>query len=85
MVSYMKTTIEISNSLLSETRKMMQKQHKTLHNLVEEGLRLAIVQHQEQQKFHLKDASFQGEGLQPEMEAASWETIRGLIYEGRGG
>ena len=44
----MKTTVEISNSLLSEARKIMQKQHKTLRNLVEEGLRLAIFQHQEQ-------------------------------------
>ncbi len=80
-----KTTVEISHAVLHEAQKIMRTQHVTLKSLVEEGLRLAILKHQNQQKFHLRNASFNGEGLSPEIKTASWETIRGLIYEGRGG
>lgn len=34
-------------------------------------------------KFKLRDASFQGRGLQPEFRNADWETIRDAIYESR--
>lgn len=35
--------------------------------------------------FKLRDASMRGEGLQPEFVNATWEQIRAVIYEGRGG
>ena len=35
--------------------------------------------------FKLRDASFKGRGLHPDMQGATWEQILEKIYEGRGG
>ncbi len=35
--------------------------------------------------FRLKDRSFKGDGVREGIDEGSWEQIRGLIYEGRGG
>ena len=35
--------------------------------------------------FRLRDASFGGRGLNPELADAGWDRMRDLIYEGRGG
>ena len=35
--------------------------------------------------FRLRKASFKGQGLQPGVAGASWERIREMAYEGRGG
>jgi hypothetical protein len=53
--------------------------------LIEEGLRRVIGEHQRSGMFRLRKASFKGEGLQQDMEGASWETMRERAYEGRGG
>jgi hypothetical protein len=39
----------------------------------------------EEKAFRLRRASFTGQGLQPSMEDASWETLREMSYKGRGG
>ena len=53
--------------------------------LVEEGLRHVINEHQRSGMFRLRRASFKGEGLHPDMEGTSWESMRERAYEGRGG
>ena len=35
--------------------------------------------------FHLRQAAFKGQGLQTHLEEASWDRIRDMSYEGRGG
>ena len=85
MVTHMKTTIDISDALYEEARRLAHEEKSTVKALVEEGLRHAISQHRQRAPFTLRDASFEGNGLQPEFSGASWDQIRNAAYEGRGG
>jgi Arc/MetJ family transcription regulator len=86
MASHMKTTVQISDALLAEVQKIAAKNKTTLRALVQEGLQHVVSEDQKKKKpFKLKDMSVGGEGLQPEFQNASWEEIRALVYEGRGG
>lgn len=80
----MKTTIEITDSLLIEAKKMAAKEKTTLRQLVEQGLHQVVAARKKAKKFKLKDGSFKGDGLTPEFANASWEQIRDAIYEGHG-
>jgi putative antitoxin of VapBC-like toxin-antitoxin system len=79
----MKTTLEISDPLLKEARKLAARENTTLRALVEQGLRQVVAARKEP-PFRLRKASFKGEGLQPEFADAGWDKIRDAIYEGRG-
>jgi hypothetical protein len=81
----MKTTLEISNPLLREARQIAARERTTLRALVEQGLRHVVSESRKRKRFKLRDASFGGRGLRPELRNASWDQIRDLIYEGRGG
>ena len=82
----MKTTLEISDPLLDEVRAIAARDGETLRSLVEQGLRKVVADRSANAKpFKLRDCSVGGEGLQPEFQGASWEKLRDLIYEGRGG
>ena len=85
MVGHMKTTIEIPDSLFEEARKLAQRERTTLKALVEQGLRRVIAERQRGNGFRLRKATFKGQGLQSHLAGASWEQIRELTYEGRGG
>ena len=86
MVSHMKTTVQIPDSLLAEAKKLARQRKTTLKALIEEGLRRLISERKSKRgQFRLRDAGFKGKGLQPEFEGASWEKIRDAIYQGRGG
>jgi hypothetical protein len=80
-----KTTVEISDSLLRDARKLAAREGITLRMLIERGLRHAIVESKQGKPFKLREASFEGRGLQTEVREASWDQLRDLIYEGRGG
>jgi hypothetical protein len=84
MVSCMKTTIQIPDSLLKEVRKLANEENTTLKSLMEEGLRRIISERKRRRKFKLRKATFRGSGLQPGLEGASWDRIRDISYEGRG-
>ncbi|MHB8874646.1 MAG: type II toxin-antitoxin system VapB family antitoxin [Myxococcaceae bacterium] len=84
MVTHMKTTIEISDALLAEARKLASKEHATLRELVEEGLRAVVENRKGPRSFALRKASFKGKGLQPGIGALGWAQLRDLAYEGRG-
>ncbi len=81
----MKTTIEIPNSLLEEARKLASREGTTVRALVETGLRRVLSERKKKGAFKLRKASFKGSGLQPGVADASWERIREMAYEGRGG
>ena len=81
----MKTTVEIPDTLLDEARKLAARQQTTLRVLIIEGLRRMIAERKRAGAFRLRNATFRGNGLQPDVAAASWERIREMAYEGRGG
>ena len=82
----MKTTLDISDSLLREARKLAARERTTLRALVEQGLRQVVgAKKRRRPAFRLRKASFKGRGLQPELADAGWDRLRDLAYEGRGG
>jgi hypothetical protein len=81
----MKTTVEIPDSLFEEARKAAHRDRTTLKVLVEEGLRKILSDRKRRKGFRLRKATFKGNGLQPHLAGVSWDQIRELSYEGRGG
>jgi hypothetical protein len=81
----MKTTIEISDPLLNQAKRLAARRGSTLRSLVEEGLRRVVAEKKPAEGFRLRSASFKGEGLQAAAQGAAWERIREMAYEGRGG
>ena len=79
----MKTTVEISDPLLREARKLARRKGTTLRALIEQGLRRMLAERKP--NFQLRDASFGGKGLRPELGDVGWDHLREMIYEGRGG
>jgi hypothetical protein len=84
MVTHMKTTIQIPDSLFEEVRKLAQREHITMKAIVEDGLRRIVSERQRPSHFRLRKATFKGKGLQPHLTGGSWDQIRELSYEGRG-
>lgn len=80
----MKTSVEISDVLLAEAKRLAARERTTLRALIEEGLRRSLKERKAARGFRLRRATFRGEGLQPHVGDASWERIRALVYEGRG-
>jgi hypothetical protein len=81
----MKTTIEISDPLLREARKLAEREGVTLRALVERGLNRVIGESGHTAPFKLRRAEFKGKGRQPEFRDASWDRLREEIYRSRGG
>ena len=81
----MKTTIEISDALMEQARRLAARENTTLRALVEQGLHKVIADKKRAAGCRLRRASFKGEGLQPEVREAGWERIREMAYGGRGG
>jgi hypothetical protein len=79
----MKTTIEIADSLLERARSVAARDKTTVRALVESGLRREIEERRRRAEFRLRDASFDGSGLQPGVPG-DWNGLRDLSYEGRG-
>jgi hypothetical protein len=84
MVTRMKTTIEISDSLLRRAKALALREGTTVRALVEAGLRAVLKEKRDKPPFVLRNASFRGEGLQPEFRDEKWDDVRDAIYEGRG-
>jgi hypothetical protein len=80
----MKTTVEISDSLMRDVRKLAAREGVTFRALLERGLRRVLSEQKPTASFKLKKASFKGHGLQPEFQDAPWSNIRDASY-GEGG
>lgn len=80
----MKTTVEISDPLLREARRLAAREGVTLRTLVERGLRRVVAETKPGAPFKLRRASFKGNGLHADLHEASWERLRDLTYKGRG-
>jgi hypothetical protein len=79
----MKITLDIPDALLHEARVAARADGITLHTLVEHGLHLALKEQRKLEAFRLRDASVDGNGLQPGVEGLSWDQIRSLVYGDR--
>jgi hypothetical protein len=80
----MKTTVEIPDALLEESRKLAVREGTTVKALIEEGLRRLLAERKKRASFRLRKATFKGNGLQPQAAGASWDQLRDAVYEGRG-
>jgi hypothetical protein len=85
MVTHMKTTMDLPDSLLEEAKRVAARDGTTLRDLVEAGLRRIVRERRAKLPFVLRDAGVDGRGLRPELRGRSWDDIRDLAYEGRGG
>ena len=81
----LKTTIEISDSLLREARDLAEREGVTLRALVERGLNRVISETKQAAAFKLRRTAFKGKGLQEEFRAASFDIARDEIFRGCGG
>lgn len=77
MGSHMKTTIEISDNLLSRAKDRARKEGITLRSLIEESLAATLDQPTPKAEIH--PVTFGGKGLSREFEDASWDKIRDSI------
>ncbi len=80
----MKTTVEISDSLLRDVRKLAAREGVTLRTLVERGLYRVLADKKTATAFKLRRATFKGKGLQAEFRDGSWDRARDLIYQSPG-
>jgi len=85
MVGWVKTTIHIADPILTEAKRLAAERGTTLRAVVEDALRrLLSSQRRPRRRFRLEDGSFKGDGLQPGLSWGDWDTIRAILYEGRG-
>jgi hypothetical protein len=80
MVVLVKTAVEIADTLLAEVKRVAHREKTTVRALIEEGLRRAVAERRRRSRFRLRKPSVKGEGLQPDIEGASWDRIRDLSY-----
>lgn len=79
-----KTTIEISDSLLAQVKELARRQKVTLRSLVEAGLRRVLEERLKPTRHRVVPVTFRGEGLSQEFQGAGWQRIRDAAYEGHG-
>ena len=85
MATHMKTTVDITSSLLQEAKEIARRERSTLKALIEEGLQKVLKDRRHKPRFRLRKATFKGKGLRPDVAGSSWERIREITYEDRGG
>jgi hypothetical protein len=77
-----KTTVEIPDALFAEVKKYAAAHGLTFRELIETSLRRSLEKQSSARKpFRLRKVTFKGKG----QRIRDGETIRALIYEGRGG
>ena len=85
MASHMKTTVHIADALLREAQRLAAREGTTLKALVNEGLQKVLKQRRDAKPFILRDCSFGGDKVNPNLEHLKWEDLVDKVYEGRGG
>ena len=87
MVSHMKTTINIADSLFLASKRLAARRGVTFREIVESALRRAVEEGelQEGEPFKLRKHSFRGNGLREGLTEGDWAAVREAAYEGRGG
>ena len=78
MVTHMKTTVEIADSLLLRAKARARERQVTLRTLIEESL--AATLDNSVPPAEILPVTFKGNGLSRDFQDASWESIREEIY-----
>jgi hypothetical protein len=84
MLLHMRTTVDVNDELLAQAKDVARRDGVTLREVFETALRSEIARRSQDGRFALRDASFGGDGLQPEFADATWARLRDAAYEGRG-
>ncbi len=84
ILTHMKTTIDIADSLFLRSKKLARERGLTLRTLVEEGLHASLERHERQAPFRFRPVTVKGKGLAVEAQDGGWATIGQAIYRGRG-
>jgi hypothetical protein len=85
MVSHMKTTVDIAESMLREAKLIAAREGITLRALVEEGLRHVIEERTKATTgFRMRDMSYGSGGGAPGVDPDDWMSIKHLV-RGAGG
>ena len=79
-----KTTVELSDGLLRDAKKVALKERTTVKALIEQGLRIVVRERLRRGGFSLRRASFAGDGLRSGQSLRDWSAIRDEIYTERG-
>jgi len=80
----MKTTIELSDELLEQVRRVARREGLTLRGLVEEGLQRSLEARRNTARRVLDLPSYGGSGLTPEFQGVPWSRIRDEVYREHG-
>ena len=73
----MKTTVEISDSLLDEAKSAAAREDTTVRALIEEGLRRVLAERGKRKGFKLRRVTFTGQGLTPGLEEGGGRCLPG--------
>lgn len=79
----MKTTLEIQDALLIRAKRLAKRTGRPLRAVVEEGLRLALVEATRDDPYQLEDRSVGDPNGPNPLEHMSWQELRDEIYGGR--
>ena len=79
-----KTTVEISEGLLRDAKRVAVAERTTVKALIERGLRLVVSERSRRRGFKLREASFKGDGLAAGQSLQDWAAVRDQIYAERG-
>jgi Uncharacterized protein conserved in bacteria (DUF2191). len=87
MGTHMKTTIDISDVLFQQAKRLASERKTTLRAILESALRnyLSDEKRPGQKTIRLRKHTFRGKGIQRGLEEENWAEIRKRAYEGRGG
>jgi hypothetical protein len=67
-------------ALLRAAQQRAREENTTLRALIEAGLRAVLTEREQARPFVLRDASVDGDGLQPAFRDAGWRQVREAIY-----
>lgn len=84
MLRCMKTTVELSDGLLREAKRVALKERTTVKALIEQGLRTVVADRKRGGGFTLRKAAFRGDGLASGRSLQDWAAVRDLVYSERG-
>ena len=76
----MKTTVEISDTLLVRAKRHARTMGKPLRALIEEGLRRVLTDERGPSRYRLPDRSVGRKGARNPLESLSWQDLRDEIY-----
>jgi hypothetical protein len=80
----MKTTVEVSDSLLRQAKQVAVRERTTVKALIEQGLRIVVAERKRGAGFTLRKATFRGDGLVSGRSLQDWAAVRDLVYSERG-